>query len=213
VTLPFEVPAGLTLPQPLLQQVLTAYAEPQRAYHSTRHLVEVLAQWAQVEREGAWQHPRETFLGLLFHDAVYVPGAADNEEASAALALEACAQWLPGAGIDAPYVAHLVRLTARHGHLAPSDVSAEEALLLDCDMAVLGGAREAYDAYECGVAQEYAALPPELYAAGRRRFLEGLLAREHLYLSPRFRERFEHRARENLQRALGAFETGVRPGP
>ena len=81
-------------------------------------------------------------------------------------------------------------------------MSAEEALFLDCDMAVLGAAPAAYDAYERGVAQEYAALPPELYAAGRRRFLEGLLAREHLFLSERFRLRYEHAARENLRRAL-----------
>jgi len=203
MTLPFEVPAGLPLPEPLLQQVLSAYGEPQRSYHGVSHLADVLAHWAQVEREGAWAHPRETFLALLFHDVVYVPGASDNEEASATRALEACARWFPG--LAAQRVAHLVRLTARHGHLSPEEVSAEEALFLDCDMAVRGAAPEAYDAYERGVAREYAALPPELNAAGRRRFLEGLLAREHLFLSPRFRARCEQAARENLRRALLAL--------
>jgi predicted metal-dependent HD superfamily phosphohydrolase len=203
MTLPFEPPAGLPLPEPLQRQVLQAYGEPQRSYHGVSHLVDVLAQWAQVEREGAWEHPREPFLSLLFHDVVYVPGAPDNEEASATRALEACARWFPG--VEAQRVAHLVRLTARHGQLSPEEVSEEEALFLDCDMAVLGAAPEVYDAYERGVAREYAALPPGLYAAGRRRFLEGLLAREHLFLSPRFRARCEPAARANLRRALGAI--------
>ncbi len=205
MTLPFELPADFALPEPLLRQVLTAYAEPQRSYHGVSHLVHVLGQWAEVEREGGWTHPREVYLALLFHDVVYVPGASDNEEASARVALEACARWLPDAGLEVECVAHLVRLTARHGHLSPADVSAEEALFLDCDMAVLGAGPAADDTYERGVAQEYAALPAELYAAGRRRFLEGLLAREQLFLSARFRGRYEDAARENLRRALHAL--------
>ena len=197
----FEVPQGLVLPPALRAQLLQAYGEPQRAYHDVSHLADVLARHLRVAREGLWRSPREVYLALLFHDAVYVPGAHDNEEASAQLALQAIARWMPDA--DGERVAHLVRLTAQHGKLSVADVSAEEALFLDCDMAVLGGSPEAYAAYEAGIAQEYAALPPELFAAGRRRFLAGLLEREHLFLSPRFRERLEDRARENLRRALG----------
>ena len=196
----FEVPEGLALPPALRAQLLQAYGEPQRAYHDVSHLADVLARFAEVAREGLWRAPREVYLALLFHDAVYVPGAHDNEEASAQLALQAIARWMPG--VDGERVAHLVRLTARHGKLGVEDVSAEEALFLDCDMAVLGGTPEAYAAYEAGVAQEYAALPPELFAAGRRRFLEGLLEREHLFLSERFREQLEARARDNIRQAL-----------
>jgi predicted metal-dependent HD superfamily phosphohydrolase len=199
---PFDVLPELSLPEPLLQEVLAAYGEPQRAYHGVSHLVDVLARFTALAREGAWVHPREVYLALLFHDVVYVPGASDNEEASAELALRALARWLPDARVDAERVAHLVRLTARHGYLSRADVSEEEALFLDCDMAVLGASPAAYDAYERGIAQEYAAIPPELFAAGRRRFLEGLLAHERIFLSERFHTQLDAAARENLRRAL-----------
>ncbi|MBF5045855.1 hypothetical protein FGE12_25825 [Aggregicoccus sp. 17bor-14] len=181
--------------------VLAAYAEPQRAYHDVRHLADVVARWAEVAEENGWTHPREVYLALLFHDAVYVPGAHDNEEASAQLALRMLGAEMPE--VDAEHVAHLVRLTARHGHLSPSDVTGEEALFLDCDMAVLGAAPDAYDTYERDIAREYAAVPPEMFAAGRRRFLEGLLEQERIFLSQRFHARLDEAARENLERALG----------
>lgn len=198
-THPPHAPEGLALPATLWPQLLAAYAEPPRAYHDVRHLLDVLERFAEVQREVGWRHPREVYLALLFHDAVYVPGTHDNEEESALLAVRA----LTGTDVDVARVAHLVRLTARHGTLSREDVDAEEALFLDCDVAVLGGAPEAYDAYEQGVAREYAAVPPELYAAGRRRFLEGLLARERIFLSEHFHARREAAARENLRRTLG----------
>lgn len=194
-----HAPARLGVPRALWQEVLAAYAEPQRAYHDTTHLLEVLGHFAEVDRERRWQHPHEVYLALLFHDAVYVPGASDNEEQSAQWAARA----LGGLWTDVPRVAHLVRLTARHGHLSPADVSEEEALFLDCDLAVLGAPSARYDAYEAGVAREYAGLPPEVYAAGRRHFLEGLLARERLFLSERFHARLDAAARANLRRVLG----------
>jgi predicted metal-dependent HD superfamily phosphohydrolase len=197
-------PAGFAIPAVLWEQVKGAYAEAGRAYHDVRHLAEVLARYDEVARDVGWEHPREVYLALLFHDAVYVPGAHDNEERSAERARDVVARWLPGAGVDVERVAHLVRLTARHGRLSVADVTAEEALFLDCDMAILGSAPGRYDAYEADVAREYAALPPALYAAGRRQFLEGLLARQRIFLSDFFRARLEQPARENLRRTLGA---------
>jgi predicted metal-dependent HD superfamily phosphohydrolase len=177
------------------------YAGPGRVYHGVAHLDDVLARFAEVAANGpGWVRPDEVRAALLFHDAVYVPGAKDNEARSATLARAALARELPG--LDAPYVAALIELTARHGHLAATTVSPEEALFLDCDMAVLGADADSFDAYDRGVAAEYEHLPRELYAAGRRAFLSGLLAAPRIFLSPFWRERRERRARENLERAL-----------
>lgn len=144
------------------------------------------------------------FLAVLFHDAVYAPGRHDNEARSAELAREAAARWLPGEGLDVDLVARLILLTARHGALRAADVDVEEALFLDCDMAILGSEPAAFDAYDRGIAAEYGAVPPELYTIGRRSFFEKLLAAEHIFLSPYFRERLEAKARDNLRSKLVA---------
>ncbi|KYF89432.1 hypothetical protein BE20_20490, partial [Sorangium cellulosum] len=192
-----EAPGGLALPEPLWSAVRAAYGEPGRAYHDLAHVREVLRRVAEVGRDVGWGG------AALFHDAVYAPGRRDNEEQSAELAREAVARWLPGEGLDESLIARLILLTARHGSLAPADVGEDEALFLDCDMAILGSDAAAFDAYDRAIAAEYSAVPPELYAAGRRAFFERLLAAEHIFLSPYFQERLEARARDNLRRKLG----------
>jgi predicted metal-dependent HD superfamily phosphohydrolase len=183
-------------------ELAAAYADPPRHYHTLAHAAEVARCWRALHEAGQWRQPVETWLAALFHDAVYRAGAADNEARSAELARAAIARWLPGRGIDADRVAHLIELTAGHGRLGPADVDPETALFLDCDMAILAADPAAFDAYDRGIAAEYAAIPPDAYRAGRRRFLEGLLARDRIYLSNHFHTRLDAAARANLRRAL-----------
>ena len=58
--------------------------------------------------------------------------------------------------------------------------------------------------YDAAIAAEYAqAVPPEAYAAGRARFLRGLLDKDRIFLSDYFHARLDTQARANLRRALG----------
>ena len=190
-------------PAEFLAEMRAAYQQPPRAYHNWSHVEEVLGHVADVDRKVGWLQPREVWLAAVFHDAIYVAGAKDNEAKSAALARERIAHWFPRQGIDARRVARLVELTARHGSLAPGDVDSDEALLLDCDTAILGAAPEAFDAYDDGIAEEYAnVVAPAAYRGGRRHFLEKLLARPRIFLSDHFHRRLDHAARANLARAL-----------
>jgi predicted metal-dependent HD superfamily phosphohydrolase len=200
------LPAGLAPPDAFWQALLDGYHSPPRHYHTIDHVVEV-ARWYQVvARELGWTRPREVLLAVLFHDVVYHAGAKDNERRSAAVAVDAVQRWLDAgsdSGIDTGRVVQLIELTARHGGLNAGDVDAEAALFLDCDMAVLGAPADVYARYEQGVAAEYLTVyPPELYAQGRQRFLQALLARERIYLSPFFHERLEEQARANVRSAL-----------
>jgi predicted metal-dependent HD superfamily phosphohydrolase len=195
-------PDGLDPGPGFWAELAAAYAQPPRHYHTFDHAAEVVRCWRELHDAGQWQHPAETWLAALFHDAVYEAGATTNEQRSAELARAAIARWLPGRGIDADRVAELIELTARHGKLEPDDVDAEAALFLDCDMAILAADAAGFAAYDRGIAAEYAIVPPEAYAAGRRRFLEGLLAKPRIYLSNHFHERLDAAARANLRRAL-----------
>ena len=182
------------LPVPLASALAAAYGEPQRAYHTAAHVAEVLGWFDLVADDVGWAHPADVYAAIVLHDAVYVPGAKDNEARSAAWARSA------GLPVDADRVAQLIELTARHGKLAPGDVDAETARFLDCDMAILGSDPAAFDAYDAAIAREYAHVPPDAYRAGRAAFLAGLAAAPRIFLSDYFHARLDARARANLAR-------------
>jgi predicted metal-dependent HD superfamily phosphohydrolase len=195
-------PKGLSIPAQMWDRVRTAYSSGGRAYHGVDHVVSVLRSFDEVASEHGWLHPAEVFLALLFHDAVYSAGAPDNEERSAEFARREIERWIPRLGIDPDRVARLVRLTAHHGSIERDAVSEEEALFLDCDMAIVGATPDAFDAYDRQIAEEYSILPPEVFERGRRAFLERLLDRKHIFLSEFFEARLDAGARANLRRRI-----------
>lgn len=183
--------------------IQATYAVPVRAYHDFAHVQEVLRHYRDVAAGPGWRQPVEAYLAVLYHDAVYEPGRKDNEALSAELAVRQIARNWPQAGIDAPRVAELILLTARHGQLEPGEVDRDAALFLDCDMAILGADAEAFDAYDCGIASEYAGrVPSWLFRVHRRRFLKALLEKPRIFLSDFFHQRYDAPARANLRRTL-----------
>lgn len=201
--------APLILPTVLLSTLEAAYATPPRAYHDFHHVQEVLRHFAEVSAGPGWAQPSEVYLSVLYHDAIYEAGRKDNESRSAGLAIAQVAQWLPEAGIDTSRVAELIDLTARHGQFTPADFGDDGFALdtrhfLDCDMAILGAKPEVFDAYDRGIEEEYRGHVPEfLFRLNRKRFLKGLLARERIFLSDFFHQRYDAAARANLKRATG----------
>ena len=199
----------LTLPAGQWRSLREAYAAPPRAYHHFGHVQDVLVHYRSVDAGPGWHRPKEVWLAVLYHDAVYTPGRTDNEAASARLAIEHIQHWLPQAAIDSRHVADLILLTARHGSLRLEDAGTGEAgedarRFLDCDMAILGATAGAFTAYDRAIAEEYSAVPRWLYRMKRRQFFRRLLASERIFLSDFFRDRFETPARDNLQEALKA---------
>jgi predicted metal-dependent HD superfamily phosphohydrolase len=195
--------APLEIPPAMMAGVRAAYAKPPRAYHHFGHVQEVLGHFADVADAEGWQAPREVWLAMLFHDAIYDAGARDNEARSAALAREAIATYLPDAGLDVGRIERWILLTAQHGRIDQDAVHDDDTRhFLDCDMAILGSAPDLYDHYERSIAKEYAAVPADAYRLGRAAFLSGLLARPRIFLSDRFHASHDEPARANLQRAL-----------
>lgn len=200
--------APLTLPTLMLSELEAAYATPPRAYHNFGHVQEVLHRFAEVTAGPGWAQPAEVYLAVLYHDAIYEAGRKDNEARSADLAMAQIARWLPEQGIDSVRVAELINLTARHGQFSPADFgddgfSLDTRHFLDCDMAILGAESGVFDAYDAGIAEEYRGhVPGFLFRLNRKRFLKGLLARERIYLSDWFHQRYDAAARANLRRAI-----------
>src|SRR3546814_8462172 len=106
----------IKLPEEQFAALETAYAKPPRAYHDFNHVREVLRHHVEVAAGPGWAQPAETFLAVLYHDAVYEAGRGDNETRSAELAVAEIAKWLPEASVDASRVAELIELTRSEEH-------------------------------------------------------------------------------------------------
>ncbi|MFI5868169.1 hypothetical protein [Streptomyces sp. NPDC051546] len=193
-------------PAPYADRLLTAWAEPQRKYHTTAHLADVLARvdvLMQHPQEGTPDRPAVD-LAAWFHDAVYRPDRSENEERSAALAERA----LPELGIDGARtaeVARLVRLTITHDP-APGDANGE--LLCDADLGVLAGTPEEYAAYAAAVRAEYGFVPDEAFRAGRTAVLRQLLELPRLFRTAYGAAHWEAPARTNLAAELAGLAEG-----
>jgi predicted metal-dependent HD superfamily phosphohydrolase len=184
----------------MMRSVIASYAQPPRAYHSFAHVQEVLRHFDSVP---TWQHPREVYLAVLFHDAIYFAGKSDNEARSADLAVQAIETFIPKANVDTALVRNLIELTAKHGKLKREGLTEDTRHFLDCDMAILGAPAEQFDAYDAAIAEEYREVPKILYRFNRKRFLKHLLDTERIFLSDLFHSRLDAAARANLRRVLG----------
>lgn len=188
-------PLGIAAPVDLRARLLAAYSEPHRRYHSVRHLEECLGHLEDAI--GLAHRPGEVELALWFHDAVYEPRATDNEQRSAAWA----ARSLAGNGVDAPTVERVRALILATSHAA-LPAGADQALLVDLDLAILGASPERFAEYERQVREEYRWVPAFIYRWKRRQLLQSFLARPVLYHTPLLRDRFERQARANLAAAV-----------
>lgn len=182
-----------------MQQLLQAYAEPQRRYHTPQHLAECLQLFDETRDLAA--QPAEVEIALWFHDAVYDVTAGDNEARSADWA----ERELRAAGVDEARIARIreLILATRHATLPQGQ---DACLLVDIDLAILGAPRPRFEAYEAQVRAEYAWVPEPLFRRKRRDILQEFLARRPLYRTPRLQARLEAQARANLAWSLQQLE-------
>jgi predicted metal-dependent HD superfamily phosphohydrolase len=188
-------------PAHFLERLATRYAEPHRRYHTWAHVV---ACFEARDRIASAALP-EVDLALLFHDAVYVPLAPDNEDRSADLLVEEGRRaWLDERLLQRGR--ELIAAT-RHDWASSADGDGIEACVVaDADLAILGSDRETFDEYERQVRLEFALLDDDTYAAGRSRVLRGLLARPTIFATRPGQRLWEAHARRNLADSLATLE-------
>jgi predicted metal-dependent HD superfamily phosphohydrolase len=187
---------GRTEAGPVFAALAAAYAEPHRTYHNGAHIADCLGQFDAVRTLA--ERPDEVEMALWFHDAVYDPRAADNEEKSAAWAVAA----LTNGGVVTDIAQRIGRwiLATRH---AAEMAEPDARLVCDVDLSILGREPAAFDAYDRAIRAEYEWVPEAQYRDGRARVLRGFLERPAVFQTEAYRARYETQARENLQRAVG----------
>lgn len=185
-------------------RLLARWTEPHRAYHSTRHLVELFWALEELEQAGevSGQESRTARIAAWFHDAVYDPAAGEgaNERASADLARTELTGLGASPGV-VDEVERLVLLTATHRAEGTDRLG---RALCDADLWILSSDAERYAQYTEQVRREYAHMPEDAFAAGRRQVLEHLSAGS-IYATDVARARWEAPARANLARELATL--------
>ncbi|HEY9894247.1 MAG TPA: N-methyl-D-aspartate receptor NMDAR2C subunit [Candidatus Sericytochromatia bacterium] len=182
-------------PEPLFEQIVAAYSESHRAYHTLAHLKDCFTKW-EPARSLAYQ-PNTIELALYFHNVVYDPRASDNEERSAALAV----QWLQCGQVSQSLVEAVRQLILATKHqTTPKEEDA--ALLVDIDLAILGSPDAEFDRYEANIRYEYNWVPEALYRARRTDILKQFLDRGRLFQTDFFHHQYEQQARYNLRRSI-----------
>jgi predicted metal-dependent HD superfamily phosphohydrolase len=203
-----------------IDDVLIRYAEPHRHYHTATHVMFVMRHLRDIAEAmavtvTAGSVSRALVAAALYHDAIYQPGAADNETASAALAAHDLAD-VGWPADDCRAVADLIMATA--GHLADNTEGSggtggrggitDTAILLDADLAILGAEPAVYAAYVNGVRAEYGHIDDGQWRAGRGAVLVRFLDRNRLYSTDYMHASLDRRARANMEAELATMRAG-----
>jgi predicted metal-dependent HD superfamily phosphohydrolase len=177
------------------EEVCRYYGQTGRFYHTLDHISEVLHSVNALTSQAHF--PEMVKLSAWLHDVIYDSKASDNEECSARYAAELCAEL----GIpEGRKIAVMILKTKTHD--ADGDTDAQ--ILIDADLAILGAAETEYRAYVEKIRQEYAWVPQARFNEGRRRILEGLLARPRIY---QWFNHLEEPARRNMAVEIARLAT------
>ena len=149
--------------------VLNRYEEPHRFYHTTNHLLEVIT---QLEKSSDFDD--ELFLAAVYHDAIYLTQANDNEEQSANLFLKD-AQLTKLTKTQQESVYQLILDTKTH--LASNNKS---KLLINADLAILEQPFGKLIEYEHQIFKEYQFLDYTIYQPKRIEVLKKLNVNKQL---------------------------------
>ena len=182
---------------PVGEALLRHYSEAGRFYHDGGHVLACLKTLDKYPGNVRDQDAME--LALWYHDAVYDPKAKSGENEAQSVELfrrefGSVARHL----VNMKEVERLI-LATRH-QTEPDD--ADDALIMDIDLGILGADPIRYDAYAENIRKEYPHVDEEKYRAGRALVLRGFLARQSIYWTHHFRKTLEKQARKNLEREL-----------
>ena len=195
VALPCEVSA-------IHAALCSRYEEPARRYHTLEHVRHCLRELDAAQPADDIADAIE--LALWFHDAIYTPGAQDNEQRSADLFRSQASAALSNTLVD-----EVERMIMATTHRSPPR-SRAEAWVVDIDLSSFGLPWQTFLRDSRHVRQELGALDDEQYYPAHGRFLRSLCARHRIFTTDLFNARYEQMARANITRLLDAIAAGTR---
>lgn len=179
----------------VFELVARAYFE-REGYHNLDHLSFMFR--LLDEYKARLSRPEVVDFAVFYHDVVYLPGSATNEEDSAQRAASDLATM--GAGERVIDGVNALVLASKDHKVNPVFAN-DSVFFLDSDMAILGSDPESYAKYAQGVARDFKSVKPLLYVAGRQNFLRGLVD-TRIFSTAEMYARFQDRAQQNIAEEL-----------
>ena len=173
-------------------EIQKLHSQSHRHYHTLAHLEQILIAlqpvWKELQNEDA------VLFALFYHDSIYNPQSAQNEEDSADLARRRMLE----IGVPAETIRkcnEIILATKSHQNTGDRDTD----LFTDADLSILGVPLEIYMNYAKAVRSEYSIYDDAAYAAGRAKVLTHFLAMDCIFKTDYFFEQRELPARRNLE--------------
>lgn len=176
------------------------YNEPQRHYHNLAHVYDCLLQLELLKQDKSILHPYGVMAAdyleaaIWFHDCVYDPKAPKhwNEKESARIAYETT---------HVELIRDLV-LNTTHDHVPSTELG---KFLVDIDMSGFAKPFDQVMKNSDDIRKEYKHVPNEVFFPNRKLFLNSVLKKPYIYHSPFFRNLYEEKARDNIEKELKTF--------
>jgi predicted metal-dependent HD superfamily phosphohydrolase len=188
------------------------YAQPWRHFHTWDHIARVRRATEWYYRKLNMKLPVGVESAILWHDAVYLPGATDNEEKTAQLYRDTKPTAWQFRDAYTDWVCSTILATKEHKASSSLGRGLYNAanVVLSCDLVSLAAPWNQFCIDAENVCKEYRyAYDAQVVREGRLHFYEEMLKRTTLYPHPFFERTHGPRARRNLQSALDWKMSGV----
>ena len=169
------------------------YTAKSRHYHNLNHVQEMITLFDVYQSK--LKQPNAILYSIFYHDYVYKATRKDNELKSAELALSILPE---NVTLDKQLVFDAICATQAHQQNEIEDIN----WLIDFDLKILATNWSDYQIYCSQIRKEYKMFPNILYNPGRRKALKHFLENEFIFQTDAFRQLYEEKARENIEKEI-----------
>ena len=192
--------------------IRTMYDQNHRFYHNIKHINHCLKHLHNYCKSTGY-NPEDNCniikFAIVTHDIIYSSGNDGDEIHSVFVAKTMINQLGAKVFCDQPMedignqIESMIFVTSHA--VAPSfrqQDNCEEAIIADCDLAILGSSPEIYDKYSKYIRKEYKDLREDYFVRTRHKFLNQIAAKDNIYWTEYFQDTYGRQARENIKRTL-----------
>lgn len=185
-----------------MSMLTTLYAQPHRHYHNINHINDCLTELENIPAKLITDTEREIVeVAIWYHDAVYNPYSRKNEINSAALYSQRSYRTAFGKAVYDAIIAtgfHTITQTADRMIYIDSGMPLTTQVMLDIDLSGFGKPWNICKRHSENIYMEYPNTSTLEFYQGRIKFLETINARESLYYTDYFKEKYHKQSKENI---------------
>jgi predicted metal-dependent HD superfamily phosphohydrolase len=185
-----------------LAALSTLYGESHRHYHNLNHIHTCLAEYDTYCKEMNVTPSSTVTTAIWWHDSIYNPYSKNNEWESATLFYDSLEPTERHWAMN-DVIREIILMTAKHTEdqtfAKLPDHEYEAKLMLDLDLSSLAAPENVFHKNSDDIRKEFHFIDDTTFLQGRRAFLLAMLRRKRIFYTDYFFEKYEEKARANLQ--------------